>query len=90
VHSRYGWPSKDGAAGKRFPKSRPKGNNRIVKQRILPTDSMTLNQNLLIVNTGAALVLFDTRCGVNQSFGHVYRDNRPDSFVSPVQSSPLS
>jgi len=48
-----------------------KGNNRIVKQRILPTDSMTLNQNLLIVNTGAALVLFDTGCGVNQSFGHV-------------------
>src|ERR1700730_6708452 len=31
--------------------------------------SMTLNQNLLIVNTGKNLVLFDTGCGVNHAFG---------------------
>src|SRR5258708_25748642 len=52
-----------------IPNADPKEITELLRRAFLPTDSMTLNQNLLIVNTGEGLVLFDTGCGVNQSFG---------------------
>jgi glyoxylase-like metal-dependent hydrolase (beta-lactamase superfamily II) len=52
-----------------FPKADPKEITELLYGAFLPTDGMTLNQNLLIVNTGEALILFDSGCGINQSFG---------------------
>ena len=62
-------PLKMGPPANAFAKADPKEITELLKRAFLPTDSMTLNQNLLIVNTGEGLVLFDTGCGVNQSFG---------------------
>jgi len=62
-------PLKMGPPASAFPKADPKEITELLSTAFLPTDSMTLNQNLLIVNTGESLVLFDTGCGVNQSFG---------------------
>jgi hypothetical protein len=62
-------PLKMGPPANAFPGVDPKEITELLSRAFLPTDSMTLNQNLLIVNTGEGLVLFDTGCGVNQSFG---------------------
>jgi hypothetical protein len=64
-------PLKMGPAANAFPKADPKEITELLAGAFLPADSMTLNQNLLIVNTGDGLVLFDTGCGVNQSFGKI-------------------
>ena len=62
-------PLKMGPPASAFPKADPKEITELLTGAFLPTDTMTLHQNLLIVNTGESLVLFDTGCGVNQSFG---------------------
>jgi len=62
-------PLKIGPPANGFPKADPNEIKALLTAAFLPTDSTTLNQNLLIVNTGESLVLFDTGCGVNQSFG---------------------
>jgi len=62
-------PLKMGPPANAFPKADPKEITELLTGAFLPADTMTLNQNLLIVNTGEGLVLFDTGCGVNQSFG---------------------
>jgi len=56
-------PLKMGPTASAFPKADPKEITELLSTAFLPTDSMTLNQNLLIVNTGESLVLFDTGCG---------------------------
>jgi glyoxylase-like metal-dependent hydrolase (beta-lactamase superfamily II) len=62
-------PLKMGPPANAFPKADPKEITELLTGASLPADTMTLNQNLLIVNTAEGLVLFDTGCGVNQSFG---------------------
>jgi glyoxylase-like metal-dependent hydrolase (beta-lactamase superfamily II) len=52
-----------------FPKADPGEITELLAGAFLPTDSMTLDQNLLIVNTDQNLVLFDTGCGVNHALG---------------------
>jgi glyoxylase-like metal-dependent hydrolase (beta-lactamase superfamily II) len=41
----------------------------LLEVNFLPKDRMSLNQNIVIVNTGSQLVLFDTGAGVNAEFG---------------------
>ncbi|NWE73529.1 MBL fold metallo-hydrolase [Pseudomonas gingeri] len=47
----------------------PKEIDQLLEDNFLPKDRMSLNQNILIVNTGSQLVLFDTGSGVNAEFG---------------------
>ncbi|KUQ84823.1 MBL fold metallo-hydrolase [Enterobacter genomosp. O] len=47
----------------------PQEINQLLEDNFLPTDRMALNQNILIVNTGSQLVLFDTGTGVNVELG---------------------
>jgi glyoxylase-like metal-dependent hydrolase (beta-lactamase superfamily II) len=42
---------------------------KMLNDGFLPTDAITLSQNLLVVNTGEKLVLFDSGCGRNERFG---------------------
>jgi glyoxylase-like metal-dependent hydrolase (beta-lactamase superfamily II) len=62
-------PLRMGPPADAFPKADQKEIAELLTAAFLPAESITLNQNLLIVNTGESLVLFDTGCGANQSFG---------------------
>src|SRR5258708_14573289 len=62
-------PLRMGPVASASQKADPKEITELLTGAFLPADTMTLNQNLLIVNTAEGLVLFDTGCGVNQSFG---------------------
>jgi len=62
-------PMNIGSPANGFPNADPREIIELLASAFLPTDSMTLDQNLLIVNTGRNLVLFDTGCGVNRAFG---------------------
>jgi hypothetical protein len=52
-------PLKMGPPANSFPKSDPKEITELLTEAFQPSDGMTLNQNLLIVNTGENLVLFE-------------------------------
>lgn len=43
--------------------------DRLLTHAFLPTENIALDQNVLIVNTGEHLVLFDTGAGINAEFG---------------------
>jgi glyoxylase-like metal-dependent hydrolase (beta-lactamase superfamily II) len=62
-------PMNIGSPANGFPKADPREITELLAGAFLATESMTLDQNLLIVNTGQNLVLFDTGCGVNHAFG---------------------
>ena len=50
-----------------FPESPPEEIASLMRQHFLPVDAATLEQNVLVVNTGRHLVLFDT--GMGESMG---------------------
>lgn len=50
-----------------FPESPPEEIASLMREHFLPTDAATLEQNVLVVNTGRHLVLFDT--GMGESMG---------------------
>lgn len=52
-------PMNIGSPANGFPNADPREIIEFLANAFLPTDSVTLNQNLLIVNTGQNLVLFD-------------------------------
>ncbi len=56
-----------GAPGPAFPASPPAEIASLMRENFLPTDAATLEQNVLVVNTGRHLVLFDT--GMGESMG---------------------
>jgi glyoxylase-like metal-dependent hydrolase (beta-lactamase superfamily II) len=52
-----------------FPEADVADIDQLLAHHFLPTESIALNQNVLLVNTGAQLILFDTGVGINQAFG---------------------
>lgn len=52
-----------------FPEADPREIDRLLTDACLPTETIELDQNMLIVNTGSQLVLFDTGVGINAQFG---------------------
>ncbi|MCQ4160182.1 MBL fold metallo-hydrolase [Roseomonas sp. GC11] len=50
-----------------FPSSPPEEISRLMSSNFLPTDEATLEQNILVLNTGRQLILFDT--GMGDSMG---------------------
>ena len=52
-----------------FPEADVDDLDQLLAHHFLPTESIALNQNVLLVNTGAQLILFDTGVGINQAFG---------------------
>ncbi|WP_020203087.1 MULTISPECIES: MBL fold metallo-hydrolase [Cupriavidus] len=52
-----------------FPHADPQEIDRLLADAYLPTETIELDQNLLIVNTGRQLVLFDTGVGINAELG---------------------
>jgi glyoxylase-like metal-dependent hydrolase (beta-lactamase superfamily II) len=56
-----------GAIQPAFPTALPEEAARLMRENFLPSDSATLEQNALVVNTGRYLVLFDT--GMGDSMG---------------------
>ncbi len=56
-----------GALPPAFPASPPEEMAQLMRDHFLPPDSATLEQNVLVVNTGRQLVLFDT--GMGESMG---------------------
>ncbi|MFI1166924.1 MBL fold metallo-hydrolase [Streptomyces sp. NPDC020801] len=58
-----------GPARGTFPDADPGEIDALLGSHGLPADQVTLDQNLLIVNTGEQLVLFDTGVGINAALG---------------------
>ena len=56
-----------GQPGPAFPESPPEEIASLMREHFLPTDAATLEQNVLVVNTGRHLVLIDT--GMGESMG---------------------
>ena len=56
-----------GAPAPAFPAAPPEEIASLMRDHFLPTDAATLEQNVLVVNTGRHLVLFDT--GMGESMG---------------------
>lgn len=52
-----------------FPNADPEEFVALLRGGYLPTDSMMIEQNVWVVNTGSQLVLIDTGTGVNRDFG---------------------
>jgi len=58
-----------GPARTNFPDADPAEVDALLEDHYLSPDNVVLNQNLLIVDTGQILVLFDTGVGINAEFG---------------------
>jgi len=56
-----------GRPGDGFPGAPPAEMNQILTENFLPTDGVVLAQNILVLNTGRQLILFDT--GMGESMG---------------------
>jgi glyoxylase-like metal-dependent hydrolase (beta-lactamase superfamily II) len=52
-----------------FPKADVEELDDLLIRAFLPTESIALDQNILLVNTGEQLILFDTGVGINAEFG---------------------
>lgn len=57
-----------GKPGDGFPSAPPAEMNQILTANFLPTDGVLLEQNILVLNTGRQLILFDT--GMGESMGN--------------------
>lgn len=54
-----------------FPNAPPQEMGRVLQEAFLPSETVVLEQNILVVNTGSQLVLFDT--GMGESMGDASR-----------------
>lgn len=58
-----------GAARDSFPNAAPDQVDELLTRHYLPTDTVRLDQNVLVVDTGSALVMFDSGVGVDPDLG---------------------
>ncbi|WP_284981556.1 MBL fold metallo-hydrolase [Arthrobacter sp. efr-133-TYG-118] len=58
-----------GPARESFPNAEPAEVDELLTRHYLPTDAVHLNQNILVVNTGDTLVMFDSGVGTDPELG---------------------
>lgn len=78
----------DPSAG--FPSADPDELRNLLRSGLLPTDLITLDQNIFVVNTGDQLVLIDTGSGVNKAFGIKYFGNQVGQVVPRLKRAGIS
>ena len=58
-----------GPARESFPNASPAEVDALLARHYLPTDAVLLDQNLLVVEVGGTLVMFDSGVGIDPEFG---------------------
>lgn len=76
-----------GDPSKGFPTADPAELKALLKAGFLPTESMELDQNIFVVNTGSQLVLIDTGSGVNKELGIRYFGPQVGKLVSKLKAA---